>query len=82
VNPAAAHFLDEARKTVVRLAAYFALLAAIGYGSLTLLSAGLVQALTSYDAERDGMRSNLAAMPAPDRVHPALKPKLRGSIEE
>ena len=70
------------RKTLVRLVAYFALLAAIGYGSFVLLSTGLVSALATYDDGRDVMRPSYVAMPVPERIHPSLRPRLRGTIEE
>ena len=76
------HFLIETRKTLVRLVAYFGLLAAISYGSVMLLNAGLVSALATYNDDPDWLRPAVVAMPVPERIHPSLKPKLRGSIED
>ena len=76
------HFLAERRKTLVRLAVYFAFLGAIGYGSVMLLSAGLVSAFATNDRDLEWMRPGFVATPAPERMHPSLKPKLRGSIED
>lgn len=75
-------FLAEIRQTMVRLVAYFALLAAIGYGAVLLLSVGLVSALATDEDDLQWMRPGFVATPMPERIHPSLRPKLRGSIED
>ena len=74
-------FLQELRSTLIRLAAYFAALAALGYGGHALLTDGLINALADVHQQLEWLVPKPARNGA-DRFHASLKPKLRGALDD
>jgi hypothetical protein len=80
VPAAGARFRDELRATLARLAAYLAVLAALGYGMIELTRGGLIRVLDAADQQLEWTKPKPAA-PVGERYHTSLKPRLRGTVE-
>jgi hypothetical protein len=68
----------ELRHALVRLVAYLALLATMGYGGYALMNGPLIGALAAADQRLEWTKPRGPA----GAYHPSLPPKLRGIIEE
>jgi hypothetical protein len=80
VSPGRPRFFHELCYTARRLAAYFAALAALGYGAFSLINGELINVLAAADQQLEWMKPK-AAPSSRERFHASLKPKLRGTFD-
>ena len=75
------HLIKQLRSTVIRLLAYFGVLAAVEYGAVALIGSEIISILGTADQKLQATKPK-ATTTSRGMFHASLPPKLRGMIEE